>query len=266
LRRAAGHAPRECSEHGPKQLVGYDTVETLVFERPRLWVRVRKYAKYVCPSQPECGVTQAQRPAGLVEGDRYDPRVAAEVIADKYAYHSTLYREQDRFAGSGWTPSRSTLVNLLTASAFVLEPLADYLRRLLLADGGLGCDDTRVTLIVPPIPPPLDLADPRSSRIHEVLTEAIEQGRPSVTARMWAYRSFALPINVFDFTVSRRASDAAYPRSPTGPDADPRLPRHPADPRRAAQERSGPGRRLSAQPLGTAGNLRPGRPLSDRQQ
>jgi transposase len=194
---------RECPEHGPKQLIGYDSVETLVFERPRLWVRVRKYAKYACVSEPKCGVSQAARPTGLVEGDRYDTSVAAEVIADKYAYHSTLYREQDRFAGSGWTPSRSTLVNLLAASAFALEPLADHLRRRLLAHGGLGCDDTRVTLIVPPIPPPVDPADPHSARIHEVLAEAIEQGRPSVTARMWAYRSFELPINVFDFTVSR---------------------------------------------------------------
>ena len=31
---------------------------------------------------------------------------------------------------------------------------------------------------------------------------AIDKGQPSVTARMWGYRSFELPINVFDFTVS----------------------------------------------------------------
>jgi transposase len=194
---------RRCPEHGPKRLLGYDTVETLMFERPKVWVQVRKYAKYVCPSQPVCGVAQAERPTGLVEGSRYDTSVAAEVIAGKYAYHLPLYREQDVFAGWGWTPSRSTLLNLLAASAFVLRPLADGLRRLLLADGGLGCDDTRVTLIVPPMLPPLDPADPRSQRTYDVLKEAMDNGRPSVTARMWAYRSFDLPINVFDFTVSR---------------------------------------------------------------
>jgi transposase len=193
---------RECPEHGPKQPIGYDIVETLEFQRPKLWVRVRKYAKYVCPSQPECGVAQAERPTGLVEGSRYGTSVAAEVTANKYAYHLPLYREQDLFAGSGWTPSRSTLMNLLAASAFVLQPFAEYLRQLLLASGGVGCDDTRVTLIVPPIPPPLDPANPRSRRIHEVLKAAIDKGQPSVTARIWGYRSFALPINVFDFTVS----------------------------------------------------------------
>jgi transposase len=193
---------RECPEHGPKRLIGYDTVETLMYDPPKPWVRVRKYAKYACPSQPVCGVTQAARPTGLVDGCRYDTSVAAEVIANKYAYHLPLYREQDLFAGSGWTPSRSTLLNLLSASAFVLEPLVDYLRRLLLAGGGLGCDETRLTLIVPPIPPPLDPADPRSQRTYDVLKKAIEQGDPSVNARMWAYRGFDLPINFFDFTVS----------------------------------------------------------------
>ncbi len=73
---------RECPEHGPKQPMGYDVVETLEFQRPKLWVRVRKYAKYVCPSQPECGVAQAERPTGLVEGSRYGTSVAAEVTAN----------------------------------------------------------------------------------------------------------------------------------------------------------------------------------------
>lgn len=196
-------AQRECPEHGAKEAIGFDTVETLQFERPKLWVQVKKYVKYACPNEPECGVLQAERPTGLVEGSRYGASVAAEVIANKYAYHLPLYREQDLFAGSGWTPSRSTLMNLLSASAAVFAPLADHLRQLLLGSGGLGCDETRLTLIVPPAAPPIDPADPRSRRVHEVLQEAIDKGRPSVNARMWAYRSFTLPINVFDFTVSR---------------------------------------------------------------
>lgn len=93
-------------------------------------------------------------------------------------------------------------MNLLAASEFVVKPLAEYLQQLLLGSGGVGCDDTRVTLIVPPVPPPVDPANPRSQRTHEVLKAAIEKGQPSVTARMWGYRSFELPINVFDFTVS----------------------------------------------------------------
>jgi hypothetical protein len=73
----------------------------------------------------------------------------------------------------------------------------------LLVAGGLGCDETRVTLIVPQTIPQVNADDPRSQRIHEVLSRAQEQGRKSVDARMWAYRPFELPFNVFDFTVSR---------------------------------------------------------------
>ena len=71
------------------------------------------------------------RPAGLVEGNRYDTSIAAEIIAAKYAYHQPTYRQQDWFAGSGWMPQRSTLLNILSNAAYVLEPLyhhsADYL-------------------------------------------------------------------------------------------------------------------------------------------
>ena len=39
--------------------------------------------------------------------------------------------------------------------------------------------------------------------MHEVFQEALAQKKPSVSARMWAYRSLVVPLNVFDFTVSR---------------------------------------------------------------
>ena len=51
--------------------------------------------------------------------------------------------------------------------------------------------------------PELDPLDPRTERILEVLSHAQAKGRPSVKARMWAYRSLELPFNLFDFTVSR---------------------------------------------------------------
>ena len=199
-------APEEvkhCPLHGERKLVGFDLLETLEFERPKLRVRVTKFPKYACDDQPQCGVASPERPTGLVEGNRYDTSVAAEVIAGKYAYHLPVYREQDYFAGSGWTPSRSTLLNLLVASAFVIRPLAAYFRQVVLASGALGTDDTTVTLLLPPNLPPLVEGDAKSARIHEVFQQAMDKGERSVTARMWAYRSLTAPLNVFDFTVSR---------------------------------------------------------------
>src|SRR5690242_13858961 len=194
---------KQCPEHGPKVLIGYDTTETLEFERPKLRVRVTKYPKYICPQEPACGVTQAERPNSLVEGNRYDTSIAAEIITSKQAFHMPFYRQQDWFAGCGWTPSRSTLLNIQSAAAIVLEPFADYYRQLVVGSGGVGCDETRVTLVVPADIPGIDPLNPRSRRIHEVLSQAKKEGQKSISARMWAYRSFVLPVNVFDFTVSR---------------------------------------------------------------
>jgi transposase len=190
-------------EKAGKTLIGYDEVETLEFERAKLRVRVTKYAKYADPQQPQAGVQSPERPTGLVEGDRFDTSVAVEILAARFFYHLPYYRQQDVFAGCGWTPSRSTLVNLVAASEFVLQPLAGYYRSLLGQVDLLGCDETPVRLITPPVLPQLDPRDPRTARIVEVLSHAMEKGRPSVEARMWAYRSVELPFNVFDFTVSR---------------------------------------------------------------
>lgn len=194
---------KNCPKHGQRRLIGYDVTKTLEFLRPVLRVRVTKFAKYICVDEPECGVTQPPRPKGLVEGNRFDTSIAAEIATARFGYHLPYYRQQDWFAGCGWTPSRSTLLNISAAVAEVLKPLFDYYRRLLLCCGGLGCDETTVTLIVPQTIPQVDADDPRSQRIHEVLSDAAREGRKSVHARMWAYRPFELPFNVFDFTVSR---------------------------------------------------------------
>jgi transposase len=194
---------KHCPEHGQRILIGYDETETLEFERPKLRVRVTKFAKFACEGQSECGVASPERPIGLVEGNRYDPSVAAEIITGKYGYHLPIYRQQDYFAGCAWTPARSTLLNILEASGFVIRPLAEYFKQTLLDDCILGTDETGVTLLLPKdIPKPIE-GDLKSQRIHEVFTEALRNGKPSVSARMWVYRGVTIPLNVFDFTVSR---------------------------------------------------------------
>jgi transposase len=194
---------RHCPQHGERMLIGYDRVEKLEFERPKLRVRVTKYPKYACSGHADCGIASPERPTGLVEGDRYDTSVAAEIITAKYGFHLPVYRQQDLFAGSGWTPDRSTLLNLLVASASFFRPLAEHIKQVVLADDVLGTDETRVTLLVPPTIPDVDVNDPKSRRTHEVLSEAAAAGRRSVSARMWAYRGVNTRLVVFDFTVSR---------------------------------------------------------------
>lgn len=198
-------ATKTCATHGAKTLIGHDRLETLEFERPKLKVRVTLIPKFACVKSPECGVTEAARPEGLVEGNRYDTSVAAEIIADKFGYHLPIYRQQDLFAGSGWAPGRSTLLNIAESAGDLLPPFIASLRDAVLSSEVVGTDDTRVTLLLPAGGhiPEVREDDPKSQRIAEVFRAAHAEQKPSVTARMWAYRSVTVPLNVFDFTVSR---------------------------------------------------------------
>jgi transposase len=197
-------AEQHCDLHGPRQIIGYDLTETLEFQRPKLRVRVTKYPKFVCVDHPECGVVQPPRPADLVEGNRFDTSIAAEIITAKYAYHLPVYRQQDWFAGSGWMPGRSTLLNLMSSAAYVLEPLYRHYIEYVRGSPVIPTDDTRVMLLLPPEVPPPRQDDPKSQRIHEVLSAARAKNKSHVLARMWAYRSLgAAGANVFDFRVSQ---------------------------------------------------------------
>ena len=187
----ASDADKFCETHGDKTQLPesmWDIVEQLVYVPPSLYVEVRKYPKYACQNQPQCGVAAAERPTGLVEGDKYHTSVAAELLVNKYAYHQPIYRQQDIFAGTGWTPSRSTMLNILTRCHFVIEPLLEYFKQVVLRDSIVACDDTGVTLLYPKVPPNLDVSDPKQKRIAEVYEEALKHGKPSINAKMWAYR------------------------------------------------------------------------------
>jgi len=112
-RIVAGDATQKtCPTHGERTIIGYDTTETLIHQRPELYVLVKKYPKYACSGNPACGIGSPERPTSLVEGDRYDTSVAATIIETKWFHHLPIYRQQDVFAGSGWTPGRSTLLKI----------------------------------------------------------------------------------------------------------------------------------------------------------
>ena len=195
-----------CPQHGIKtQLPNSmnDVREKLVYVPASCLVESHVYPKYACPDCAECGIASAERPTGIVEGDRYDTSVAAQIITHKFAYHLPLYRQQDVFAGSGWTPARSTLLNILAGCDFILQPLISYFQRTLQTDSIIACDDTGLTLLYPRTETEFDLSDPKQQRIAEVFAEAREKNKPSINAKMWAYRGVNVKLNVFGFTVSR---------------------------------------------------------------
>ena len=84
-----------------------------------------------------------------------------------------------------------------------MQPFIDYLRDVLRGDSCLGTDDTGVRLLLPDVVPSIDPNDPKSSHVHEVISAAIEQNKKSISAKMWVYRGLSIPLNIFDFTMSR---------------------------------------------------------------
>jgi transposase len=185
--------------------IGYDPVQKLHMKRPEFWVVETRYHKYVDPSKQRSGVMSPPRTeqSGLVKGDHYDSSVAAEIISNRFGYHQPFYRLQDFFGACGWVPSRSTLANLQSSTAQLIAPFYLYLVSAVLADSVIGTDDTGVKLLLPKVLPGIDPADPKSERTHEVLSAAMASNKSHVGAKMWAYRGVEVPINVFDFTVSR---------------------------------------------------------------
>lgn len=194
-----------CPEHGLREIIGYDIRETAVMEPARFYVKFVKVPKYKCHGHPECGIQQQPAPEGLVKGNKIDTSIGAQIMVQKYMFHVPVYRTEDLFASSGWTVARGTLLNILSAMAYLFEGLYYHYRNQMTAKASLiATDDTVVKLILPDYIPPPKPGDKWSQRTHEVLQEAFEKDKQSLNARMWAYRSEgACPWDVFDFTISR---------------------------------------------------------------
>jgi len=201
----AGDAEQQtCEQHGARTIIGYDTTETLVRKRPELYVLVRKYPKYACSGHSDCGIKSPERPTSLVEGDRYDTSVAATIIEAKWFHHLPIYRHQDLFASSGWTPSRSTLLNIVSQVEFVISPFIAFLTQRVQQDIGVGLDETSCRMLLPNTIPTAMMGDLKSQRLAEKVAEARAKGDRSLLAKMWVYSGLHLaPYNIFDFRVSR---------------------------------------------------------------
>jgi transposase len=195
---------KNCPAHGPRNIIGYDSTETLVRQRPEVYVLVKKYPKFACNSHPECGITSPERPTSLVEGDRYSTSIAATIIEAKWFHYLPIYRQQDLFAGSGWTPSRSTLLNIVKQVEFVVTPFVAYMTDLVRRDIAVGIDDTSCRMLLPKTSPTVVPGDSKSQRLAEKVAEARAKGHDSLLAKMWVYSGLHLaPYNIFDFRVSR---------------------------------------------------------------
>ena len=169
-----------CEAHGDRTLVGYDETQTLIYKPADLYVLVTKYPKYACAGHPDCGIGSPERPTSLVEGNRYDTSVAATIVEAKWFHYLPIYRHQDLFAGAGWMPSRSTLLNIVRQVEFVADPLVAFMKQCVQQDMGVGLDDTSCRLLIPKVLPVVTAGDLKTQRLLDKIAEARERRRQPV--------------------------------------------------------------------------------------
>jgi len=137
----------EDQKEGLKPL-GVKITERLRFEKPHVYVEVIKRPQYVVPDQPAQGVRSMPPPLSIIEGCKYDFSVIAAMLALKFAFHVPTYRQQDWFAQSGWSPSRSTANDLINYGVSTIGPLYGQMWQSLLSQSILLGDDTRLRVLL----------------------------------------------------------------------------------------------------------------------
>ncbi len=71
------------------------------------------------------GVVSAERPTGLVEGNKYDTSVAAAVVVHKFVMHLPLYRQTDVFGSSGLEHRQKHALPILEVIKKYVDSLTD---------------------------------------------------------------------------------------------------------------------------------------------
>lgn len=128
--------------------IGVKVTERLRFEKPQVYVEQIRRPQYVKADEPQQGVQSVPPPPAIVEGCKYDFSVIAAIVAMKFAFHMTTYREQDFFGQSGWRPSRSTSNDLINYAVDCVDPLFQQMWARLIAQAIMLGDATELTVLL----------------------------------------------------------------------------------------------------------------------
>jgi len=191
--------------------IGEAITERMRFEKPHVYIERIVRPKYVRKDEPQRGVIAQPPPLSIVEGCKYDFSVITAMLAQKYAFHCPTYRQQDWFAQCGWSPSRSTINDLINVSVDVLTPLFDQMWSLLLQQRIVLTDDTRVLLLTRGALSREELESLKGRRRSGTppgdQPPALDD-RGSVTSYAWLYTGLEglAPYNVFHWSLTHRHS------------------------------------------------------------
>ena len=138
-------ADRTCCG-APMAAIGHETTKEL--ERIELVV-VHEIArtKYACRTC-EAKVLTAPGPVRVIEKGLLSPGFLAHVITERFARHMPYHRLEQKYGDEGLLLSRSVLCRSALRCAELLVPIAEQLKRELLAAPLVQLDDTPVTIQV----------------------------------------------------------------------------------------------------------------------
>ena len=97
------------------------------------------YKRPVVARKDGSGVTEACAPVGPFGHATADVSFLAQMLVDKFAYHTPLYRQHQKLSAEGITISRASLDNWTHSAINLLKPLAQAVM-----DGVLGGDHIKI--------------------------------------------------------------------------------------------------------------------------
>jgi transposase len=152
------HLPRQTQTHetqhsacpdcgGQLRKLGEDVSETLEY-LPECFRVIRHIRPKLSCRRCE-RIVQAAAPSRPIARGLAGPGLLAHVMISKYADHLPLYRQCKIYERQGVELERSTLADWVGGCSKLLEPLAEALRRHVMAASKLHADDTRVPVLAP---------------------------------------------------------------------------------------------------------------------
>jgi transposase len=133
--------------NGTLKLLGEDVSETIEYVPARFKVIRCVRPKLACASCD--AIVQASAPPRPIERGMAGPGLLAHVLVGKYADHLPLYRQSEIYTREGVDLDRSLLADWVGRTSELLTPLADALRRHVLAADVVHGDDTPIPVLAP---------------------------------------------------------------------------------------------------------------------
>ena len=150
------------------------------YEPKSLFVRRYIRPKYVCPKNEDAGVVIGVLPVRAVEKGNMGPGLLADIVVDKYVYHTPLDRQRKKYeAQYKVTFAESLLCDAVRNVAFWIEPIYNVLIEDILKATYLQADETSIKVLW-----------------HELKGKAH-------TGWYWGYHDPIGKIVVFDFQMTR---------------------------------------------------------------